>query len=101
MEWTKSLRNRRKILLLVLREFLSELIKYYSLQKASAIYDFLMISGKIELDYFAQFCLICDALRNLVPFVQFKKREKHLWGVLLLKAYTSSWVFFAFLKLCK
>ena len=20
-----------------------------------------------------------DALRNLVPFVQFKKREKHLW----------------------
>ena len=23
--------------------------------------------------------LICDALRDLVPFVQFKKREKHLW----------------------
>ena len=22
---------------------------------------------------------ICDALRDLVPFVQFKKREKHLW----------------------
>ena len=22
---------------------------------------------------------ICDALRNLVPFVQFKKREKHPW----------------------
>ena len=22
---------------------------------------------------------ICDALRNLVPFVQFKKREKHSW----------------------
>ena len=21
-----------------------------------------------------------NALRNLVPFVQFKKREKHLWG---------------------
>ena len=21
----------------------------------------------------------CDALRNLVPFVQFKKREKHPW----------------------
>ena len=21
--------------------------------------------------------LICDSLRNLVPFVQFKKREKH------------------------
>ena len=23
--------------------------------------------------------LKCDALRDLVPFVQFKKREKHLW----------------------
>ena len=22
---------------------------------------------------------ICGAFRNLVPFVQFKKREKHLW----------------------
>ena len=22
---------------------------------------------------------ICGALRNLVPFVQFKKREKHPW----------------------
>ena len=24
---------------------------------------------------------ICDALRNLVPFVQFKKREKHPWRI--------------------
>ena len=23
--------------------------------------------------------MICDALRDLVPFVQFKKREKHPW----------------------
>ena len=23
--------------------------------------------------------LICGALRDLVPVVQFKKREKHLW----------------------
>ena len=21
----------------------------------------------------------CDAMRDLVPFVQFKKREKHIW----------------------
>ena len=27
---------------------------------------------------------IYDALPDLVPFVQFKKREKHPWGVLLL-----------------
>ena len=25
------------------------------------------------------FVCICDALRNLVPFIQFKKREKHPW----------------------
>ena len=24
-------------------------------------------------------CFICDAFRDLVSFVQFKKREKHLW----------------------
>ena len=23
--------------------------------------------------------IICDALRDLLPFVQFKKREKHPW----------------------
>ena len=23
--------------------------------------------------------MICDGLRDLVPFVQFKKREKHPW----------------------
>ena len=27
----------------------------------------------------------CDALRDLVPFVQFKKREKHLWKSVNLK----------------
>ena len=25
------------------------------------------------------YSFICDVLRNLVPFVQFKKREKHSW----------------------
>ena len=27
---------------------------------------------------------LCDALRNLVSFAQFKKREKHPWAVILL-----------------
>ena len=27
-----------------------------------------------------QILFICDALRDLVPFVQFKKPEKHPWG---------------------
>ena len=25
--------------------------------------------------------ITCDALRHLVPFVQFKKREKHPWKI--------------------
>ena len=29
----------------------------------------------LSLDNFGK----CDALRDLVPFAQFKKREKHLW----------------------
>ena len=33
--------------------------------------------------FFAQVIIlwvfICDVLRDLVPFLQFKKREKHLW----------------------
>ena len=39
----------------------------------------------------------CDALCNLVPFVQFKKREKHPWR----KINTPAWVFFTFFKLHK
>ena len=41
-------------------------------------------------------CNIYGALRDLVPFVQFKKREKHHGGVLLLP-----WVFLMFFKLYK
>ena len=39
---------------------------------------------------------ICGALRDLVPFVQFKKREKHPWGSVNFssKINTSPWVFF-------
>ena len=41
---------------------------------------------------------ICDALGNLVPFVQFKKCEKHPWRGF---KYTPPWMFFTFLKLHK
>ena len=46
-----------------------------------------------------------DALCDLVPFVQFKKREKHRWKVLpylacnFTKSNTLPWVFFTFFKL--
>ena len=39
---------------------------------------------------------IADALRNLVPIVQFKKRKKHPW-----RSVTLSKVFFTFFKLYK
>ena len=56
--------------------------------------------------------IICDALCDLVPFVQFKKREKHPWrsvnfskvaGLKLkacnfTKSDTPPWVFFTFLN---
>ena len=50
------------------------------------------------------FINICDALRNLVPFVQFKKCENTHGGMLLLvkfqfKSNTPSWMFFTFFKL--
>ena len=37
---------------------------------------------RIEQDEHGQpniYVLICDALRDLVPFLQFKKREKYPW----------------------
>ena len=47
---------------------------------------------------------ICDALRDLVPFVQFKNREKHPWRSVnfnFTKINTPPWVFFTFFKLYK
>ena len=52
---------------------------------------------------------ICDALGDLVPFVQFKKREKNPWRKVNFSkvagfkppANTPPWVFFTFFKLYK
>ena len=48
---------------------------------------------------------MCDALRDLVPFVQFKKREKHPWKSVTfrkLQAYSQSRPYhFKFFKACK
>ena len=41
--------------------------------------------GLTQLTIFERFsCQINNALDNLVPFVQFKKREKHPWGSVTL-----------------
>ena len=45
---------------------------------------------------------ICYALRDLVPFAQFQKREKHSWSSFTfskVKSKTPPWVFFTFLKI--
>ena len=52
------------------------------------------------------FFLICYALRDLVPFVQFKKYEKHqrmsvAFSKVAAKIDTPLWVFFTFFKLYK
>ena len=56
---------------------------------------------------------MCGALHDLVPFVKFKKREKHSWRSVnfrvklqakacnFTKINTPPWVFFTFLKLYK
>ena len=51
---------------------------------------------------------ICDALRDLILSVQFKKREKHSWSSVTFskaadftKSDTAPWVFFTFFKLYK
>ena len=52
----------------------------------------------------------CDALHKLIPFVQFKKREKHTWrnvtfsevaGFKFTESNSPPWVFLKFLKLYK
>ena len=48
----------------------------------------------------------CGALRDLLPFLQFKKREKHPWRSVnsacnFAKINTTPGVFFTFSKLCK
>ena len=50
--------------------------------------------------------LICDALCDLVPFIQIKKRAKHPWRSVnfscnFTKINTPPWVFFTFFKLYK
>ena len=51
---------------------------------------------QILLDYTNLHELICDALHDLTPFVQFKKREKRPWKS--VKSNTASRVFFTFFK---
>ena len=40
---------------------------------------FLLVSSLHSLEWLRNIFNICDALHDLVSFVQFKKREKHLW----------------------
>ena len=65
-----------------------------------------MVSTRAQ-DVLGSFNLICGALCDLVPFVQFKKREKHPWRSVnfsacnFTKINTPPWEFFMFFKLHK
>ena len=62
-------------------------------------WTYIVIISSIELrrTFYPQPSEICDALRNLVAFVQFKKREQHPWR----SVNTPPWVLFTFFKLYK
>ena len=53
----------------------------------------------ISFSSFFQRFVKCDPLRDLVPFVQFKKREKYPWRSVNFS--TPLWMFFTFLKMYK
>ena len=69
------------------------------LKSPSLLFHFMLLLGS--------FINICDVLRDLVPFVQFEKREKHPWKSVTFgscnftKNNTPPWVFLTFFKLYK
>ena len=69
-------------------------LKNYSLQLEHDTELLVHLSNNISATGFPWYTYsIWDALRDLVPFRQFEKREKHI-----LKGNTRPWVFFTFFK---
>ena len=79
---------------------------------SNRIYHIASVLGKINQN--ENLSIYLDALRDLVPSVQFKKREKHPWRCFTFskvklqakarsftKSSTPPWVFFTFFKLYK
>ena len=68
--------------------------------------DILNILFELTSCKMCRFCMNCVASRDLVPFVQFKKCEKHPWKSVTFRAWNFKgnaplWVFCTFFKLCK
>ena len=64
--------NKKKIMGLLIIQYL-----YMHSIPAVLLRNIISLPTKSHLLLSCKF--ICDALRDLVPFVQFKKREKHPW----------------------
>ena len=112
--WGEALQSGITILTLYL---LSDILKWGSiLNRLKIFWPFCILIWK-GLEYFS-FCFLisdvytCDALRDLVPYVQFQKRKKHprrgaTFGKVggsacnFTKSNTLRWVFFTFFKLYK
>ena len=59
----------------------SHLIKKRNALGMRFLYIRYFLSLTLQTKFSKYLCTICGTLRDLVPFVQFKKREKHPWGV--------------------
>ena len=57
---------------------------------------FVSIQKSLPLGGLRNILLICDALRDLVAFVQFKRREKHTWRSVNFSKVTGWSVFHVF-----
>ena len=55
---------------------------------------------RVNVKYLSRLHEVQDFLRDMVPFVQFKKREKHPWTSVTfsIKSNTHPWVFSTFFK---
>ena len=54
---------------------------------------------KFNCNIFSNASINCDALCNLVPFIQIEKRKKHPIACNFTKGNTPPWMFFTFFKL--
>ena len=73
-----------KILKLVSNDIKNQLTEMLNLSFSLGVFSSVMKSSKVIPNFKKVSNLKCDALRDLVLFVQFKKSEKHPWRIVTL-----------------
>ena len=76
-------------------------LKYYILPISVDILIVNIRMIRVNVKYLSRLHEVQDFLRDMVPFVQFQKREKHPWTSVTfsIKSNTHPWVFSTFFKL--